>query len=225
MRSRQEIKFLAKEAMKEQRGTAILIYLLVALIGGVGSFLGYIPFIGPLASIALSFLTMALGVNVCAAFIKIYYKEKTDVGFVFNSLSVNFFRKVGGMYWMGLWTFLWSLLLIVPGIIKSLAYSQTSYILADCPDVGATDALKLSMRMTDGHKMELFVLGLSWIGWCMLSALTFGIVGIVYVFRYVGTTAAGYYVELRDLAIDSGRILPEELGFVINEEAAPEPTV
>jgi uncharacterized membrane protein len=102
---------------------------------------------------------------------------------------------------------------------------MTPYILADCPDVKATDALKLSMRITNGHKVDLFVLQLSWIGWGLLTGLTFGILGIVFVFPYMNTTMAGYYIELRDLAIDSGIVLPEELGYAYDNEIVAEPAI
>ena len=90
---------------------------------------------------------------------------------------------------------------------------MTPYILAHCPNVSATDALKLSMRMTNGHKGELFVMHLSFIGWMLLGALTLGILVIVHVGPYMGTTTAGYYIELRDEALAKGIIRPEELGM------------
>ena len=220
MKTRQEIKAIAKEAMSQQRGAAILIVLVVSLVGGAGALFSRMPFIGTLFTLAVSFIAMALSVNVCGSFIHIYCGEKADVGDTFAALAVNFFRKVGGMYWMGLWITLWSMLFVIPGVIKSLAYSLTPYILADCPEVSATDALKLSMRMTNGHKGELFVFALSWIGWGLLIPITAGILGIVYVIPYYYTAMAGYYIELRDLAIDSGAILPEELGYAYDEEIA-----
>ncbi|MCL2068872.1 MAG: DUF975 family protein [Oscillospiraceae bacterium] len=163
-------------------------------------------------SIAATFIIMVLAVNISGGtFVKIYSRETTTVGEPFSNLSVNFFRKVGGMYWMALWTTLWTLLLVIPGIVKSYAYLMTPYILADCPNVKATEALKLSMRMTNGHKMELFVMTLSFIGWALLSVLTFGILWIVYVGPYMETAFAGYYVELRDQALASGLIDRSEL--------------
>ena len=88
---------------------------------------------------------------------------------------------------------------------------MTSYILAVYPNVKATDALKLSMRMTKGHKGKLFVMHLSFIGWGILSCLTFGILAIVYVGPYMAATEAGFFAELRDEAISSGMIELSEL--------------
>ena len=248
MKSRQEIKSLAKEGVAAQRGTAILILLVLMLISLGAGIIGAIPFIGWLISIAAAgFFLMALEVNVYGSFIKIFKKEQTEIGEPFSALSFNFLRKVGGMWWMGLWALIWSLLgvivitvysslimaaefngnevsvgflvimpfvavvLSIPGIIKSIAYSMTPYILADCPNVTARDALKLSMRMTAGHKGKLFVLGLSFIGWMLLSAITFYILYIVYTGPYMYATFSGFYLELKEQAVASGVIEASEL--------------
>lgn len=170
-----------------------------------------IPVVGWLIYIAILFTIIVLEVNTCGAFIKIFRGEKTGVDEPFTQLKVNFFRKGGGMLWMSLWVCLWSLLFIVPGIIKALSYSMAPFILADRPNVTATGALKLSMRMTKGHKGKLFVLALSWIGWMILSALTLDILYIVYVGPYMSATYAGFYEELRDQAVASGAIGQFEL--------------
>jgi len=213
MKSRQEIKALAKEAVSHQRGTAILIIFLWWVIYLVSMLVSGIPFIGWLISLALTaFILMALLVNIDGgAFIKIYRKETVTVREPFEELKVNFFRKVGGVWWMMLFVWLWSLLLVVPGIIKALAYSMTHFILAEYPNVHARQALKLSMKMTAGHKGKLFVLGLSFIGWMMLSGLTFGILYFVYVGPYMYSTFAGFYTELRDKALADGVIDASEL--------------
>ena len=100
----------------------------------------------------------------------------------------------------------------MPGIIKSLSYALTPYILADCPKMAATDALKVSMRMMKGHKWELFVFGLSFIGWILLSALTFGLLQIFFVMPYMNAAFAGYYSERKIAALNEGVVTAEELG-------------
>lgn len=142
---------------------------------------------------------------------KIYKEEQTSINDMFRTGFDNYWRKVGGILWMQLFVFLWSLLLIIPGIIKSLAYFMTPYILADSKNVTAKQALKLSMRMTKGYKGEIFIMQLSFIGWSLLSMLTFGILGILYVNPYIYTSYAGIYAELKQSAISNGTILPEEL--------------
>ena len=83
--------------------------------------------------------------------------------------------------------------------------------LADCPNVKATDALKLSMRMMNGHKWEYFVMGLSFLGWILLSALTLGILSVFYVDPYMRSSFAEYYLELRDEALRTGAITQGQL--------------
>ncbi len=93
-------------------------------------------------------------------------------------------------------TALWSLLLIIPGIIKGYSYMMTMYILADEPELSAKEAMQKSMYLMDGHKMELFVLQLSFIGWMLLSSLTFGLL-LVYVIPYMEAATANFYQSIK----------------------------
>ena len=87
-------------------------------------------------------------------------------------------------------------LFIIPGIILALMFSQTEYILKDDKEISAADALMKSMKMMEGHKMELFWLMLSFIGWFLLSCLTLGI-GFLFLAPYFNTTMAHYYEDLK----------------------------
>ena len=213
MKTRQEIKSQAKANMGLQRKTAILMILAVFVIGIISSLLGMIPYIGWIFALAISCILIVIGVGIDGAFISIYQNVQVNINSVISSCQFNTLRKLGGMLWMALWAFLWSLLFVIPGIIKTISYSMTPYILAECPNVNAKDALKLSMRITEGHKGELFVAGLSFIGWLLLGALTLYILTIVHVGPYMSTTFAGYYIELRNEALRKGVIRPEELGM------------
>ena len=86
--------------------------------------------------------------------------------------------------------------LIVPGIIIGLMFSQTEYILKDDKEISAADAIMKSMKMMEGHKMELFWLMLSFIGWFLLCILTIGI-GFLFLAPYFNTTMAHYYEDLK----------------------------
>ncbi|MCL2404745.1 MAG: DUF975 family protein [Defluviitaleaceae bacterium] len=209
MRSRQEIKANARFAIREQRGQSILTVLLVMIVVALGSMFNIIPG-GILGSwIVLGtvyFVDLPLTVNSAGIFTKIYNRERASAEELFSNFPVNYLRKVGGMLWMGLFVALWSLLLFIPGVIKAYSYSMAPFILANCPNVTARDALKLSMRMTNGHKMDLFIMHLSFIGWGLLSLLTCGILSIVFTGPYMQATSAGYFVELRDKAIATGTI-------------------
>lgn len=138
-------------------------------------------------------------------------RDELSVTTPFAEAFKNYPRKLGGSLWMILFVFLWSLLFIIPGLIKGISYSMTQYILADCPNVKATDALKLSMRMMKGHKWEYFVLGLSFLGWGLLSALTLGILGIFFTGPYMRSSFAQYYLEVRDQALRTGAVTQGQL--------------
>ena len=97
---------------------------------------------------------------------------------------------------VAIYTFLWSLLLIIPGIIKAISYSMSTYILAENKGKPALECIRESMAMTDGHKMDLFVLGLSFIGWILLGLITLGI-ALIWVIPYMQTTFANAYKSLK----------------------------
>jgi uncharacterized membrane protein len=92
--------------------------------------------------------------------------------------------------------FLWSLLFIIPGIIKALAYSMYPYIIADNPEIDAMEALRRSEEMMRGNKTRLLSLFISFIGWFILSMFTFGI-GLFFLMPYIQTSVANFYVDLR----------------------------
>ena len=108
-----------------------------------------------------------------------------------------YWRNVGAMLLRGLFLFLWSLLCIIPGIIKSYSYRMVPYILADDPTIGGRDAITLSRKMMDGQKWNAFLLDLSFIGWLLLSVVTLGIAGIFYTNPYMYATHAELYQTLK----------------------------
>ena len=114
------------------------------------------------------------------------------------------------MFLTNLFVSLWSLLLIVPGIIKGLAWSQVPYILAENPNLSGARARAISAQMRDGQKWELFVLQLSFLGWILLGSLLCGI-GLFFVEPYVQATYAELYAKLRDRALSEGFATLEEL--------------
>lgn len=151
----------------------------------------------------------------------------------------NYGKKLGGVLWMILFLFLWSLpyqfscqmlgimivsrntagivissvctlLLIIPAIIKAFSYSFHPYILADCPNLTVRQALKLSKKMTKGIKGELFVFELSFIGWWFLTSLTGGILAI-YTVPYYCMAKATLYESMKNSALARGKITEVDL--------------
>ena len=98
---------------------------------------------------------------------------------------------------IAVFTCLWSLLFVIPGIIKAISYSMAYLVLADNPELSAKEALDESKRITSGHIGDLFVLYLSFIPWVLLGAITCGL-ALIYVVPYMQTTTANYYLELKD---------------------------
>jgi Predicted integral membrane protein len=203
MKTRQEIKATAKQQFSENYwmsvGAVILAFLIIGAASGVSFGIAYI-LLAPPIMVGIQYFSLC-----------IYRGESPDLETMFTTGFSNYGRKLGGMLWMWLFTYLWMLLFIIPGIIKAIAYSMTPYILADCPNVNATEALKISMRMTQGHKGEIFVMYLSFIGWFLLSGLTFGLVGIFYTNPYFYISISGLYEELKENALNNGIITTSEL--------------
>lgn len=130
--------------------------------------------------------------------------------FSFGFDRQNYTGIIQTMFVKGLFTFLWTLLLIIPGIVKSYAYRMVPYILADNPNIGVSRAISLSNEMTRGHKFDMFVLDLSFIGWYLLGILALG-VGVLFVMPYENATNAELYLVLRENAIRSSMCREDEL--------------
>ena len=99
------------------------------------------------------------------------------------------------------YVFLWSLLLLIPGCIKAYSYAMTPYILKDNPEMKNNAAIEESMRMMDGHKLELFLLDLSFIGWALLSLLTCGI-GFLWLVPYMNMARVNFYEDLKRASVE-----------------------
>ena len=127
----------------------------------------------------------------------------------------NYWGIVKAMFLRGLYTLLWFLLLMIPGIIKFYAYRMVPYIIADNPQMDASEAITLSRKMMDGAKWKAFVLDLSFIGWYLLGALACGIGGL-FVNPYKHSTDAQLYLVLRDKAINNNYCTPEMLNLTAN---------
>ena len=108
----------------------------------------------------------------------------------------DYARYLIGIVLMGIYTFLWSLLLLVPGIIKSISYSMTYYIMRENPGMSGEQAIQRSMAMMRGHKMQYFLLILSFIGWAIMALIPAGL-GFIWLIPYMYTAQAAFYEELK----------------------------
>lgn len=145
----------------------------------------------------VTFVFSPLNIGFTYAFNGLYLEGDNAVtGNTFRFGFRRWGRNVWGMFLVGLFTSLWSLLLIVPGIIKFYAYAMTPYILIDNPELSANQAINLSCKMMKGHKFDLFFLQLSFIGWAFLSVLTGGI-GLLWLMPYMMSAQAAFYQDIK----------------------------
>lgn len=202
--NRANLKQTAKDNLAGNFGTAIIAMIIVAIATGVPSAIstnltqsgssGGSFFI---SIISLFILPIQIGL------LRVHMNITEDGSSKLESILSGFMdgrylKNVLTLFLMGLFTFLWTLLLIIPGIIKGLAYSMTPYILAD-PDfehLSATEAIGKSSDMMDGYKMEYFILGLSFILWIFLVIITCGI-AVFYVGPYMQQTMTEFYYEVK----------------------------
>ena len=122
----------------------------------------------------------------------------------------NWGRAVLGILWQILWTWLWTILFIIPGIIKYISYSQMFFIMAEFENVSVTKSMRISMIITRGHKWDLFVMALSFIGWQLLGIITLGISDI-FVTPYIKLSFVNAYHGMLKEAIENGSLRPEDL--------------
>ena len=163
----------------------------------VGAYILYSMIVGLTSYVIVGFLFVGvLAFGYFNLLLKAVRGEEVAVGTLFCAFDKDFVRTMVAGLLISVFTFLWSLLLIIPGIIKSYAYSMTYFIMADDENIEANDAIAKSQEMMMGHKMELFVQDLSFIGWILLSFFTFGIL-LFWVIPYMEASRAEFYRTLR----------------------------
>lgn len=187
MKNASDYRKLARETLKGKYWNIFIIVLLITIITAAlsGIVLGFL-LIGVLNVALAGYLLQVTNkkLNDTDAFDALYQSGKNAFvpGFVAHILTAVFI-------------FLWSLLLLIPGIIKALAYSQTFYILAENPNMSGVDAITRSRALMQGHKTRLFFLYLSFIGWFILCLLTLGI-GYIFLDPYIKVTLAHFYKDI-----------------------------
>lgn len=183
-----ELKDRSLSNLRMGWGTPILAFFLIWLISQLTSLL---PFIG---SILLLVIGGPLALGGAIYSLQFSKNKNPNVSTVFNGFN-NFGNAFGVYFLMGIIVLAFTLLLIIPGIIRAIAYSQTMFILAKNPNIAPLDALKKSREMMEGHKMDYFILNLSFIGWYFLCILTLGI-GLLWLVPYVRISLAHFHNEL-----------------------------
>lgn len=144
------------------------------------------------------FLFNPLTVGAERFFVVSHYQKAdlNELGFAFSNSYMNVVKT---MFLRSLYVFLWSLLFVIPGIIKAYEYLMIPYILAENPGIDSKEAFAMSKQMMDGNKWKAFVLRLSFLGWIFLSIFTCGILAVFYVNPYMLMTEAELYVALKEI--------------------------
>lgn len=162
----------------------------------------------------LSIIMLPLTVTLWGVYLSLVRGKCLEVDETFSlvfgkTFDKNYFKKLGVVVLSGIFTFLWSLLFIIPGIVYAYKIRFALMIMAEHPELSPMEAIKLSKRMTDGHKGELFALDLSFIPCYLVVAITLGLAGI-YVIPYKNTVDALYYVNFKVRCEQEGRIMPQD---------------
>ena len=217
--NRIELKAKAKEQIKGKIGILFVISLIISAISVGASFiLSLIPVVGSL--IASIVVTPALTLSLIMVYLNVVKGGTPTVGDSFNGFN-DFWAAFKVTFLVGLFTFLWSLLFVIPGIIKMYSYSMSFYVLAENKGKKALECIDESKKMTEGFKMDLFVLGLSFIGWMLLGAITFGI-AYIWVGPYMNATYANAYLALKPQEAVAEEAPVAEIAEEAKEEPAEE---
>ncbi len=184
--TRKELKKQAKASLSGNFGTVLGTILLAEIILSAASSMTF-----GIAMLFEGVLTFGLiGIQI-----SVLRYGKAPFEQLFSGFSHFVSSFLAGLL-KALYTTLWTLLFIVPGIVKSYSYAMTFYILNDNPDMDANEAITESRKMMKGHKGELFLLDLSFIGWLILCICTFGLLSF-YVIPYMEMTRAAFYESIR----------------------------
>lgn len=180
----------ARESLNGKWGLAVgtfAVFLIISLC------LQLIPILGSIASLIISG-PLALGIAIFS--LSISRNENTELEHLFQGFQ-NFGKSLGAYLLSVLFILLWTLLLIIPGIIAAISYSMTFYILAENPSIDPMEAIDKSKEMMYGYKWKYFCLTLRFLGWALLCVLTLGI-GFLWLLPYMYVTYAKFYEDIKD---------------------------
>lgn len=233
MWNRAELKMRGNMAFKKNYVSAVVVALLMGIFGTVsgessarrvsensdiysGNLFNVGMITGLLAGIATVVILIVLVAKVFVGnllkmggyrFFILNQTAQPGIGTLLDGFrSGHYVNIVLTMFLRDLFTALWSLLLVVPGIVKHYEYLMVPYIIAENPAMDYKEAFQISKQMMDGEKMEAFIMDLSFLGWYLLSAVTGGLLAIFYVNPYVQASFAEMYTFNKQKAYQEGYI-------------------
>lgn len=213
------VSALKSQAKLQIKGKIGILFLITLIIGAISTLVSIIPVAG---SIALIIVAPAFTLSVTRVYLLLIRGIDPEAKDAFSGLD-DFWSAFKVSLLVGLYTYLWSLLFIIPGIIKGISYSMSMYILAEDKGKSARACIEESKAMTEGHKMELFTLSLSFIGWYLLGIVTFG-TAYIWVIPYISATFANAYDSLKPVVVQPSDDVDTNQGEAANqgEDAEPE---
>ena len=198
LKQNSELRAEARVALTDKWVMGAVTTLVFGAVSGAAS---YIPVVGTI----LVALPMMYGYSI--VMLSVMRGGEMNIGGLFDGFN-DFGRIVGTKLLQAIYTFLWTLLLVIPGIIKNYSYAMTDFILKDQPELANNAAIEKSMAMMDGNKMKLFLLDLSFIGWAILCLFTFGI-GFIFLQPYVQSAHAAFYEDLKAQTVVEEEVIIE----------------
>ncbi|WP_445505908.1 DUF975 family protein [Niallia sp. 03190] len=207
-----ELKRTARASLSGNWGKGVLLTVIVFLINAIlpsiveaplsGGFSNWIlqkdiPIGASIASTVISIILIPLGIAYTWFYLRIVredFAQIADVFIVYKDVKTSL-KLIWASIVQGIFLFLWFLLFIIPGIIKSFAYSQTFFLLKDHPEYTVTQAITESRKRMKGYKWKYFLLNLSFIGWAILCLITIGI-GFLWLAPYISASLAAFYDEV-----------------------------
>ena len=186
--SNSELRAKARAKLSGNWTPAVLILLVTLGVACASLLLLYFPYF---------FVAPVLIVGVLGAFLNsVRSEEEVKISDLFDGFKNNYGKNLKTIWVMIIYTYLWSLLFFIPGVVKLYSYAMTPYLLKDEPELGTNATIEKSMKMMAGNKMKLLKLDFSFIGWIFLSMLTLNI-GLLWVTPYMYTARAEFYEDLK----------------------------
>ena len=188
MKKSEEYRSFARQNLKNNWGTAILVCVVILLLSSASNI---IPVIGYVVSLLLA---GQLAVGEFYYYIALHNKENASFNHLFKDFGTDLFKNFVVNLLQTLYLILWFMLFIIPGIIKVYSYSMTMYLKAKQPNLQANEAITLSRKIMDGKKWKLFCLQFSFIGWIILSIITLGI-GLIFLLPYMQASTTAFFED------------------------------
>ena len=181
-----------------------IIYVVLSCFADMTPFLGII--VSAIMSVGISFTLMKMAYVFTSGNLQ---TEKVSFSTFLEALEDRWLVSLLAGLWNALWVILWSLLFIIPGIVKAYSYSMMFYVVAENPKIGAIKAMDISKILTQGHKADLFIMDLSFLGWIILSILSCGI-GFIWLYPYMTMTEINAYYDLKRMAFAQSKLTPAD---------------